>query len=46
MRHILGQIGFGREWHDYDDGGHWVNEPQGVDYLVRFLKTAMLERSL
>ncbi|KAK0753370.1 Alpha/Beta hydrolase protein [Schizothecium vesticola] len=41
MRHILGQIGFGREWYDYDDGGHWVNEPQGVDDLVRFLKTAM-----
>jgi lysophospholipase-2 len=45
MRHILGQIGFGHEWYDYDDGGHWVNEPQGIDDLVRFLQTAMEGRN-
>ncbi|KAM0278488.1 hypothetical protein ACHAQH_005155 [Verticillium albo-atrum] len=27
------------EWHEYSDGGHWVNEPNGVDDLVAFLRT-------
>lgn len=26
------------EWHEYDDGGHWLNEPQGVDDIVDFLR--------
>lgn len=26
------------EWHEYEDGGHWLNEPQGVDDIVAFLK--------
>ncbi|KAL1858091.1 hypothetical protein Daus18300_010092 [Diaporthe australafricana] len=25
-------------WHEYEDGGHWLNEPQGVDDIVEFLK--------
>lgn len=25
------------EWHEYDDGGHWLNEPQGMDDIVAFL---------
>lgn len=29
------------EWHEYDDGGHWINEPRGVDDLVNFLKRYM-----
>ncbi|KAG7149541.1 Acyl-protein thioesterase 1 like [Verticillium longisporum] len=28
------------EWHEYGDGGHWFNEPQGMDDLVGFLKIA------
>jgi lysophospholipase-2 len=24
-------------WRAYEDGGHWVNEPQGVDDMVAFL---------
>jgi lysophospholipase-2 len=23
---------------EYQDGGHWVNEPQGVDDLIQFLR--------
>ncbi|KAK2604075.1 hypothetical protein N8I77_007034 [Diaporthe amygdali] len=34
---IFGEV----EWHEYEDGGHWVNEPQGVDDLVAFLKKHM-----
>lgn len=26
------------EWHEYENGGHWLNEPQGVDDIVRFLR--------
>jgi pimeloyl-ACP methyl ester carboxylesterase len=26
----------------YEDGGHWVNEPQGVDDMVEFLKCKVL----
>lgn len=26
------------EWHEYEDGGHWLNEPQGVDDIVGFLR--------
>lgn len=26
------------EWHEYEDGGHWLNEPQGVDDIVAFLE--------
>ncbi|KAK0705458.1 Alpha/Beta hydrolase protein [Lasiosphaeris hirsuta] len=41
MRDILGQLGFSVEWHGYEDGGHWVNEPQGVDDFVNFLRRVM-----
>ncbi|KAJ0114169.1 hypothetical protein J7T55_008004 [Diaporthe amygdali] len=34
---IFGEV----EWHEYEDGGHWLNEPQGVDDLVAFLKKHM-----
>ncbi|KAG6364265.1 hypothetical protein INS49_005864 [Diaporthe citri] len=26
------------EWHESEDGGHWLNEPHGVDDIVAFLK--------
>ncbi len=38
MRSVLSQLGFGVTWHEYEDGGHWVNEPQGVDDMVAFIK--------
>lgn len=25
-------------WKAYDDGGHWVNKPQGVDDMVAFIR--------
>lgn len=25
-------------WHEYEDGGHWLNEPQGVDDIADFLR--------
>lgn len=29
------------EWHEYKDGGHWINEPQGVDDIANFLRRHM-----
>ncbi|KAK1448687.1 phospholipase/Carboxylesterase [Colletotrichum melonis] len=29
------------EWHEYQSGGHWVNEPQGVDDMISFLRLHM-----
>ncbi|KAK3312751.1 Phospholipase/carboxylesterase [Apodospora peruviana] len=31
------------DWYEYEDGGHWVNEPQGVDDMVAFLRANMGE---
>ncbi|KAI8635648.1 lysophospholipase II [Xylariaceae sp. FL1651] len=33
------------EWKEYKDGGHWVNEPQGVDDIARFINRHMLDKS-
>ncbi|KAF2663957.1 alpha/beta-hydrolase [Microthyrium microscopicum] len=31
-------MGMSVDSHVYEEGGHWLNEPKGVDDLVRFLK--------
>ncbi|KAI1374780.1 lysophospholipase II [Hypoxylon crocopeplum] len=41
LRDTITSNGFQVEWHEYEDGGHWVNEPQGVDDIVGFLKRCM-----
>ncbi|OAR01618.1 hypothetical protein LLEC1_00463 [Akanthomyces lecanii] len=38
MKNALSLLGFNVQWHEYEDGGHWVNEPQGVDDLLAFIK--------
>lgn len=44
IRDTLGKLGFEDViWHEYEDGGHWINEPQGVDDFVNFLRQAMRE---
>lgn len=29
------------EQREYEDGGHWINEPRGVDDIVRFMNKCM-----
>ncbi|KAK7927559.1 phospholipase/Carboxylesterase [Apiospora marii] len=41
LRDILQRQGFVVEWKEYPDGGHWVNEPQGVDDMAHFLRKHM-----
>ncbi|KAI1798665.1 phospholipase/Carboxylesterase [Daldinia bambusicola] len=37
----VGRVGTVVEFHEYEDGGHWINEPQGVDDVVTFLRRNM-----
>ena len=37
LRDELGRLMMAVEWHCYEDGGHWVNEPRGVDDVVAFI---------
>lgn len=39
LRSILQQLGAKVSWREYDDGGHWIKEPQGFDDLIDFLAT-------
>ncbi|KAL9468475.1 hypothetical protein ACSS6W_010169 [Trichoderma asperelloides] len=41
MRDFLSQLDMDVDWHEYQDGGHWFNEPQGVDDFVGFLRRYM-----
>ena len=42
MRDMLVRLGFENVvWREYEDGGHWVHEPEGVDDLYAFFLKAM-----
>ena len=42
MRDVLVRsLRLNAQLHEYTDGGHWVNEPQGVDDIVEFLNLTM-----
>ncbi|KAI0547481.1 lysophospholipase II [Xylaria curta] len=42
LRDILQSRQLQVEWREYEDGGHWVNEPRGVDDIVRFISRHMV----
>jgi lysophospholipase-2 len=39
LRDALLVLGFLVEWDSYEVGGHWLNEPQGIDDIVDFIQT-------
>jgi predicted esterase len=41
LRNILQSQRLQVEWREYEDGGHWVNEPQGMDDIARFMNRNM-----
>ncbi|KAK7743185.1 hypothetical protein SLS53_004270 [Cytospora paraplurivora] len=41
LRSELDGLGFAVEWHVYEDGGHWINEPQGMDDMSLFIHRGM-----
>jgi len=38
LKEGLEALDFNVTWREYEEGGHWVNEPQGVDDMVTFLQ--------
>ena len=46
LREERGQRGMAVKWYCYEDGGHWVNEPRGVDDVVAVLQKASRERPI
>ena len=44
MRRGLGEWGMSVRWEVFEDGGHWFNEPAGVEGLVRFVREVMDEK--
>ncbi|KAJ8132702.1 hypothetical protein O1611_g924 [Lasiodiplodia mahajangana] len=41
LRDIVQSRGFRVQWREYEDGGHWINEPQGVDDIAHFMNSHM-----
>jgi predicted esterase len=41
----LDRLGMSVIWKAYEDGGHWINEPQGVDDMVDFLRTIITDHN-
>jgi predicted esterase len=41
LRSTLDGLGLAVEWHVYEDGGHWINEPQGMDDMSLFIQRRM-----
>ncbi|KAI1340690.1 Alpha/Beta hydrolase protein [Xylariaceae sp. FL0016] len=37
LRNTLLDFGMGVTWREYEDGGHWINSPHGIDDMVEFL---------
>lgn len=38
LRDFIDNLGLSVVFHEYETGGHWFNEPQGVDDFVMFLR--------
>ncbi|KAM6478545.1 Alpha/Beta hydrolase protein [Trichoderma sp. SZMC 28011] len=41
LRNFIDNLGLSVDFHEYESGGHWFNEPQGVDDFVVFLRKAI-----
>ncbi|KAI0107233.1 lysophospholipase II [Nemania sp. FL0031] len=41
LRDIVQSRRYQVEWREYEDGGHWINEPQGIDDIAHFMKSHM-----
>lgn len=41
MRDLLDEQGWSLEWQQFKEGGHWLNEPEGMDGIIKFLRSIM-----
>lgn len=46
LRDGLVSLGVKVDWHEYSNGGHWFQEPQGIDDLAAFLRKSMAKHYL
>jgi len=37
----LETLGMDVKWKNYNEGGHWINEPQGIDDMVSFIRNCL-----
>ncbi|KAI8940749.1 hypothetical protein NX059_002014 [Plenodomus lindquistii] len=44
LRMKLEEWGMQVQWQDFDKGGHWLQEPEGMDGVVRFLQDCIGQR--
>ena len=38
LRDRLRELGMQVQWQNYEEGGHWLDEPNGMDGVVWFVK--------
>jgi lysophospholipase-2 len=38
---LLAQCGISVRWQRFEDGGHWLNEPKGMDGVIGFIEGVM-----
>ncbi|KAM7202634.1 carboxylesterase [Naviculisporaceae sp. PSN 640] len=46
LRDILTKFGATVDWKEYPQGGHWFNSPQGVDDVIEFLKSKVVDDTI
>ncbi|KAI9743255.1 MAG: hypothetical protein M1818_003101 [Claussenomyces sp. TS43310] len=46
LRQGLEEFDMTLTWGAYKDGGHWINEPQGVDDIVAFIQRSMFSNRI
>ncbi len=41
MKEWLEGKGMSVKWEEFEEGGHWLNEPRGMDGVVKFMRDVM-----
>ena len=45
LKERLEKMGMSVRWECFDEGGHWLNEPEGMDGIVRFVREIMEKKA-
>ncbi|KAH4863483.1 hypothetical protein HBI82_076430 [Parastagonospora nodorum] len=40
LRNKLAVLGTDVQWRAYEEGGHWINEPNGIDDMINFINSS------
>ena len=41
----LEEAGMNVEWQQFEEGGHWLNEPEGMDGIVELVRSIVVKRA-